>query len=143
MSATRTETDSIGAIEVPATAYWGAQTERSRTNFPFGPQERMPLPIIHALARVKKAAARVNRAHGLEATFMSKPFGDQSGSGLHIHASLIDAAGRNVFDETTPDGDRMLGHAIAGLQATTYDAMGFFAPNINAYRRFAANLADD
>ena len=64
---TRTETDSFGPINVPADAYWGAQTERSRTNFPFGPQERMPLPIVHALARVKKAAARVNRAHGLEA----------------------------------------------------------------------------
>ena len=64
---TRTETDIFGPIDVPVDAYWGAQTERSRTNFPFGPQERMPLPIVHALARVKKAAARVNRAHGLEA----------------------------------------------------------------------------
>jgi fumarate hydratase class II len=62
---TRTETDSIGAIEVPADAYWGAQTERSRHNFAFPAHERMPLPIIHALARIKGAAARVNRAHGL------------------------------------------------------------------------------
>lgn len=84
---------------------------------------------------VKGVAAR----HGLEATFMSKPFADQSGSGLHVHASLVDDQGQNVFDETTPDGDRLLGHAIAGLQATTYDAMAFFAPNINAFRRFAAN----
>ncbi len=70
---------------------------------------------------------------------MSKPFADQSGSGLHIHASLVDDQGRNVFDETTPDGDRLLGHAIAGLQATTHDAMAIFAPNLNAYRRFAPN----
>ena len=67
MTASRVESDSFGPIDVPADAYWGAQTERSRTNFAFGPQERMPLPIVHALARVKKAAARVNRAHGLEA----------------------------------------------------------------------------
>ncbi|PKP87054.1 MAG: class II fumarate hydratase [Alphaproteobacteria bacterium HGW-Alphaproteobacteria-17] len=67
MSGTRTETDSIGAIEVPADAYWGAQTERSRHNFPFPAHERMPLPIVHALARIKGAAARVNRAHGLDA----------------------------------------------------------------------------
>ena len=59
---TRTETDSFGPIDVPVDAYWGAQTERSRTNFPFGPQERMSLPIVHALARVKKAAARQSRA---------------------------------------------------------------------------------
>jgi glutamine synthetase len=70
---------------------------------------------------------------------MSKPFAEQSGSGLHIHASLVDADGRNAFDETRTDGDRVLGHAIAGLQATTYDAMAIFAPNLNAYRRFAPN----
>ncbi|WP_293702741.1 MULTISPECIES: class II fumarate hydratase [unclassified Sphingopyxis] len=67
MSGTRTETDSIGAIEVPADAYWGAQTQRSLKNFPFPPHERMPIGIIHALAMVKQAAARVNRHHGLDA----------------------------------------------------------------------------
>ncbi|ARR54094.1 class II fumarate hydratase [Rhizorhabdus wittichii DC-6] len=63
---TRTETDSFGPIEVPATAYWGAQTQRSIENFPFGPEERMPIGIVHALALVKRAAARVNRRHGLD-----------------------------------------------------------------------------
>jgi fumarate hydratase class II len=63
---TRTETDSLGPIEVPADAYWGAQTERSLENFPFGARERMPIEIVHALALVKQAAARVNRAHGLD-----------------------------------------------------------------------------
>lgn len=65
MTDTRTETDSFGPIEVPAAAYWGAQTERSRTNFPFGAHELMPMAIVHGLARVKKAAARTNRRHGL------------------------------------------------------------------------------
>jgi fumarate hydratase, class II len=64
---TRTETDSFGPIEVPASAYWGAQTQRSIENFPFGDRERMPIESIHALAIVKQAAARVNRAHGLDA----------------------------------------------------------------------------
>jgi len=67
MPETRSETDSFGAIEVPASAYWGAQTQRSIENFPFGPTERMPIAIVHGLAIVKKAAARVNRAHGLDA----------------------------------------------------------------------------
>ena len=67
MTATRTETDSIGPVEVPADAYWGAQTQRSLENFPFGARERMPIEIVHALALVKQAAARVNRRHGLEA----------------------------------------------------------------------------
>ena len=65
MTDTRTETDSLGPIDVPAAAYWGAQTERSIQNFPFGDRERMPIGIVHALAIVKQAAARVNRGHGL------------------------------------------------------------------------------
>ncbi len=65
MTDTRTETDSIGAIEVPATAYWGAQTQRSIENFPFGATERMPMGIVRAQAIVKQAAARVNAKHGL------------------------------------------------------------------------------
>ncbi|WP_299328971.1 class II fumarate hydratase [Parasphingopyxis sp.] len=66
-SETRTETDSIGPIEVPADAYWGAQTQRSLQNFPFAPHERMPIGIVHAQAAVKQAAARVNKTHGLDA----------------------------------------------------------------------------
>ena len=65
MSATRTETDSFGPIEVPADSYWGAQTERSIANFPFGRREQMPVEIVHALGFVKQAAARVNARMGL------------------------------------------------------------------------------
>src|SRR5580693_9305040 len=60
---TRTETDSFGPIEVAADRYWGAQTERSRNNFKIG-EERIPLPIIRALAIVKRAAAETNLALG-------------------------------------------------------------------------------
>ncbi len=87
MTNTRTETDSIGPIEVPAQAYWGAQTERSVENFPFGTRERMPIEIVHALALVKQAAARVNRAHGLDATI----------------ADAIDSAAQEVIDGTLDD----------------------------------------
>jgi len=65
MGNTREESDSIGSIAVPVEAYWGAQTQRSIENFPFGPAERMPIGVIHALALIKQAAARVNRANGL------------------------------------------------------------------------------
>ena len=60
---TRIETDSLGPIDVPANAYWGAQTQRSLINFAIG-DERMPLAIVHALALVKKAAARVHTRDG-------------------------------------------------------------------------------
>jgi len=62
---TRTETDSFGPIEVPGDSYWGAQTERSIENFPFGRREQMPLEIVHALGFVKQAAARANARMGL------------------------------------------------------------------------------
>ena len=60
----RSETDSFGAIEVPADALWGAQTARSLQYFAIG-EQRMPLPLIHAMAAVKWAAAWVNRDLGL------------------------------------------------------------------------------
>ncbi len=63
LAQTRTETDSFGPIEVPAESYWGAQTERSRINFRIG-EERMPRPLIRALAIVKRAAAETNRGLG-------------------------------------------------------------------------------
>ncbi len=84
---TRIETDTIGPIEVPAAAYWGAQTERSIENFPFASRERMPIEIIHALALVKQAAARVNRAHGLDEKI----------------AAAIDSAAQEVIDGKLDD----------------------------------------
>jgi fumarate hydratase class II len=66
MTKTRTETDSFGPIAVPADRYWGAQTQRSLENFRIGGEsERMPLPLVHALVLVKKAAAHVNAGLGL------------------------------------------------------------------------------
>jgi fumarate hydratase class II len=64
MATTRIETDSFGPIEVPADRYWGAQTQRSLENFRIG-TERIPLPVIHALGLIKRAAAEVNHALGL------------------------------------------------------------------------------
>lgn len=63
MTKTRTETDSFGPLEVDASKYWGAQTQRSIMNFPIG-WERQPVPIIRALGAIKLAAARINRASG-------------------------------------------------------------------------------
>src|ERR1700729_1622962 len=63
MSATRTETDSFGPIEVPADRYWGAQTQRSLQNFKIG-WEKQPVSIVHALGVIKRAAAETNMALG-------------------------------------------------------------------------------
>jgi len=73
---------------------------------------------------------------GFDATFMAKPYADQAGNGLHIHMSLLDGDGRNVFDDGTTRGTDRMRHAIGGLQATMGEAMALLAPNANSYRRF-------
>jgi glutamine synthetase len=65
---------------------------------------------------------------------MAKPFGDRAGSGLHIHISLVDEAGRNRFGAS--GGERLLRAAIAGMQALHGESMAFFAPSFSAYRRY-------
>lgn len=80
---------------------------------------------------VKGIAAR----HGFGATFMAKPYGDQAGSGLHVHVSLLDEHGRNAFAGATAEGSPLLRQAIAGLIADLPDAMLVFAPHFNSYRR--------
>ena len=87
-------------------------------------------------ALLRRAVVGVSRSLGYNASFMSKPFAEQSGSGLHVHLSLIDQNGCNVFAADSDDGDSMLARAVGGLQATMAEAMALFAPNINVYRRF-------
>lgn len=86
--------------------------------------------------RVVKEAARL---HGLEATFMAKPFADSAGNGMHLHASLLNEAGENAFASDDPEGSPLLRQAIGGMQALLADSFALFAPNANSYRRFRAN----
>jgi glutamine synthetase len=83
---------------------------------------------------VKRVAAR----HGCDATFLGKPFPDQTGNGMHIHMSLLDRDGQNVFADATPEGSKQLSQAIAGLLAVQFDSTAVYAPNINSYRRYTA-----
>ena len=89
------------------------------------------------LKQIVRAAAR---AHGYDATFMAKPYTNRSGSGLHVHVSLLDEAGRNIFDDGSEEGSPRLRHAIGGLQALMADSMAIFAPNVNSYRRFQPDM---
>lgn len=89
------------------------------------------------LRQIVKAAARAN---GFDATFMAKPYTDCAGSGLHIHLSVLDASGRNIFDNGTAEGSEALRHAIGGLQAAMPESMALFAPSVNSYRRFQPDM---
>jgi glutamine synthetase len=86
--------------------------------------------------RFKRLVRGVAARHGMEATFMPKPYMDMAGSGAHIHVSMLDGQGRNIFAAEDATGSPQLKHAIAGLAATMADAMLIFAPTANSYRRY-------
>ena len=75
------------------------------------------------------------RRHGFAASFMAKPYPEYSGSGLHTHFSLLDDAGRNVFDSGGPKGTAMLKQAVAGCMNAMRDSTLIFAPHQNSYER--------
>ena len=87
----------------------------------------------------KRLVKSVATKHGMEATFMAKPFEATAGNGMHLHASLLGADGTNAFASEDPAGTPLLRHCIAGMQVTMADAFLIFAPNANSYRRFKAN----
>jgi len=89
------------------------------------------------LKQIVKTAAREN---GFDASFMAKPYPDCAGSGLHIHVSVLDEAGRNIFDDGSEQGSQRLRHAVGGLQALMPESMALFAPNVNSYRRFQPDM---
>ena len=95
-----------------------------------------PLSAADHAVLLKRAVKGVARAHGLDATFMAKPFADLPGNGMHLHLSLVDGAGHNVFDGGREVVSVRLRQALGGLVATMAEAMAIFAPNANAYRRF-------
>jgi glutamine synthetase len=95
------------------------------------------LACDHAVL-LRRAVRGVARRHGLAATFMAKPFAEHAGSGLHVHVSLQDKSGINVFapraagEAYSPE----LAHAVGGTLAAMAESMAIFAPNANSYRRF-------
>jgi glutamine synthetase len=97
------------------------------------------LACDHAMM-LRRIVKNVARKAGMSATFMAKPFADHAGSGMHIHASVVDREGQNIFAAGTELGARSrvgdnLRHAVGGLASTMGEAMALFAPNANSYRR--------
>lgn len=88
--------------------------------------------------RMKSAVQEIARNEGLLATFMAKPFNDDGGSGFHLHVSLNDAEGQNVFgSEDDPDGISATGRsAIAGILAHAPALAALLNPTVNSYKRF-------
>ncbi|MFC0268282.1 glutamine synthetase family protein [Kushneria aurantia] len=91
---------------------------------------------------LKRAIKGVAQQHGFDATFMAKPWGDEAGSGTHVHISLLDGDGHNVLAaaDGNPMGSERLRHAIAGVLELMPASMAVCAPNLNAFRRFQPGL---
>lgn len=87
----------------------------------------------------KRIVRSVARDQGLAATFMAKPFGDRPGNGLHVHFSILDKDGNNIFANGTEEGGPILHHAVAGCLDLMPASMAIFAPHYNSFRRFAPN----
>ncbi len=83
----------------------------------------------------KMMAKGIARKHGMAATFMAKPKAHDAGSGLHVHFSILDANGINIFDDGTAQGSAALAHAIGGCLQTMEAATLIFAPHQNSYLR--------
>ncbi len=89
----------------------------------------------------KRLLRSTARRFGMEACFMSKPFSDSSGSGMHLHLSLTDESGANAFADPAEDelSVKML-NAIGGIRASMSDSMLVLAPVLNSWRRFAGSV---
>lgn len=96
-----------------------------------------PLKAADDAVLFKQIVKMVAAKRQLTATFMAKPFGAQSGSGFHVHCSILDKDGNNIFDDSTEAGSDTLRHAVAGLLTTMADCTLLFAPHVNSYRRFS------
>jgi len=94
-----------------------------------------PLKAADDAVLFKRIVKGMARKHGFAASFMAKPYGNRSGNGLHIHFSLLDSDGNNVFNNETEQGSDTLHHAVGGLLAAMNESALLFAPHLNSYRR--------
>ncbi|MGR3497710.1 MAG: glutamine synthetase family protein [Limimaricola soesokkakensis] len=94
-----------------------------------------PLRAADDALLFKRVVRGIARQHGFAATFMAKPYGDRAGSGFHVHMSIVDDEGRNLFDDGGDDGTPMMLNAVAGLLETIQQNALIFAPHENSFRR--------
>jgi glutamine synthetase len=87
---------------------------------------------------LKRLIRSVAKKHDLEASFMAKPYIDQPGNGLHIHLSLLNSAGDNIFAGGKPEENTFMRQAMAGLLSMADSTQALTTPNVNSFRRLAA-----
>lgn len=97
------------------------------------------LACDHALS-LKRLVRLVAENHHLHATFMAKPYEEYAGSGMHVHISMLDGDGKNLFTDADGEDSPLLHRALAGMITLMPASMALLAPNINAFRRFQPGM---
>ncbi|MDH0896439.1 MULTISPECIES: glutamine synthetase family protein [unclassified Pseudomonas] len=97
------------------------------------------LQAMDQAVRYKRLVKGVAHRHGMQACFMAKPFDHLAGTGMHMHVSLADGQGDNLFASEAKEGSPLLRQAVGGMLASLLDSLLLFCPNANSYRRFQAN----
>jgi glutamine synthetase len=95
-----------------------------------------PTLAAKQIIMMKRLIKGVAAKHGLIASFMAKPFEQEAGNGMHVHCSVLDENGVNIFDDGTDKGTPLLHNAIAGCLTYMAESVAIFAPTYNGYRRF-------
>ncbi|MEH3022617.1 MAG: glutamine synthetase family protein [Pseudomonas oryzihabitans] len=99
-----------------------------------------PIKACDYAVLLKRLIKNVAYDHEMDTTFMAKPYPGQAGNGLHVHISLLDKEGRNIFAGEDPEQNAALRHAIGGVLETLPACMAFLCPNVNSYRRFGSQF---
>ncbi|MEM8489251.1 MAG: glutamine synthetase family protein [Pseudomonadota bacterium] len=95
-----------------------------------------PVLAARQILMMKRIIKELSRKHGLCASFMPKPFAGEAGNGMHVHCSILDERGTNVFDDGTNRGTAELLAAVGGCLDNLADSFAVLAPSYNAFRRF-------
>jgi glutamine synthetase len=97
-----------------------------------------PVAVADQAFLFKYAAKEIALKHGLNAVFMAKPMAGAAGSSMHLHQSVVDASGRNIFSLEDGAEAPCFQQFIAGLQTYVPDLMLIYAPFINSFRRYVS-----
>ncbi len=126
--------DACGAMGIPAEA---ASSESGLAQYEVNLLHGPAMKAADDAWLFKMLVKGLARKHGMAATFMAKPYPDQPGNGMHVHFSVTDRDGQNVFDNGGDDGTELLKHAIGGCLSAMSDQTLIYAPHGNSYDRFA------
>lgn len=128
--------DACEAMDIPAQT---ALAESGLGQFEVNLNHQNAMKAADDATLFKTMVKGLARKHGLCATFMAKPYQNDAGNGLHVHFSVLDDAGRNIFDDGGKAGTDVLRHAIAGCLKAMRDSTLLFAPHAGSYDRLVPN----